>query len=474
MKKPAQHLIAEVPHRQPQLEMTIGIDLGDVWSHYCTLNQGGHVLGQAAREVVHRPAFSADCHGGGDALHLDQRTAQELGPEVIVANGRELRSISHSDRKSDQVDAEKLARFARLDPQILRPIAHRNCAATGSPNADPGTRSHRPASQCGSQRSSWTDESLRPSDAGIRDAVFRQAQPEHYAARTKTSARSGARADRADDAQDQAVRSADPRTHTVRVSETQALLKVQGVGHITALTRYQVFVSSTYTDLINERHAAFQSLLTMGCIPAGMEWFPAETDEQWKVIRRVINDCDFYVLIIGGRYGSTTSEGLSYTEKEFDYAVTKMPVLVFCHQDPSSIPLGRSETEPKLRKSLKAFRKKAMTGRLVKFWTSADGLASQVSLAIHNTIQTHDAIGWVRGGLHSLDAPYGKTPGGGSEWKLDIYTSDVFRKLHSFRTTSSLVNSSPLDGGLPGSRHITEQFALGSRDQKHDWGSPHS
>jgi hypothetical protein len=164
----------------------------------------------------------------------------------------------------------------------------------------------------------------------------------------------------------------------------------------------------------------------MGCIPAGMEWFPAETDEQWKVIRRVINDCDFYVLIIGGRYGSTTSEGLSYTEKEFDYAVTKMPVLVFCHQDPSSIPLGRSETEPKLRKSLKAFRKKAMTGRLVKFWTSADGLASQVSLAIHNTIQTHDAIGWVRGGLHSLDAPYGKTPGGGSEWNDLTYTRVMF------------------------------------------------
>ena len=44
---------------------------------------------------------------------------------MIVANVRELRSISHSDRKSDQVDAEKLARFARLDPQILRPILNR-------------------------------------------------------------------------------------------------------------------------------------------------------------------------------------------------------------------------------------------------------------------------------------------------------------------------------------------------------------
>src|SRR3984957_3004647 len=50
---------------------------------------------------------------------------QELDHEVIVANVRELRAISHSDRKSDQVDAEKLARYARLDPEILRPISHR-------------------------------------------------------------------------------------------------------------------------------------------------------------------------------------------------------------------------------------------------------------------------------------------------------------------------------------------------------------
>jgi transposase len=50
---------------------------------------------------------------------------QELGHDVIVANVRELRAISHSDRKSDKVDAEKIARYARLDPEILRPIAHR-------------------------------------------------------------------------------------------------------------------------------------------------------------------------------------------------------------------------------------------------------------------------------------------------------------------------------------------------------------
>ena len=58
MKKPAQHLIAEVPRRQAKVEMTIGIDLGDVWSHYCTLNQDGEVVDPAASELPRRRSRS--------------------------------------------------------------------------------------------------------------------------------------------------------------------------------------------------------------------------------------------------------------------------------------------------------------------------------------------------------------------------------------------------------------------------------
>jgi hypothetical protein len=133
MKKPAQHLIAEVPRRQAKVEMTIGIDLGDVWSHYCTLNQDGEVVDRGRFRTTPkaiekwftdvapaRVAMEAGTHSIWVSAQL-----QELGHEVIVANVRELRAISHSDRKSDQVDAEKLARYARLDPNILRPITHR-------------------------------------------------------------------------------------------------------------------------------------------------------------------------------------------------------------------------------------------------------------------------------------------------------------------------------------------------------------
>src|SRR5271167_1690831 len=133
MKKRSQHLIAEVPRRQAKVEITIGIDLGDVWSHYCTLNQDGGVVDRGRFRTTPkaiekwftdvapaRVAMEAGTHSIWISAQL-----QELGHEVIVANVRELRAISHSDRKSDQVDAEKLARYARLDPEILRPIAHR-------------------------------------------------------------------------------------------------------------------------------------------------------------------------------------------------------------------------------------------------------------------------------------------------------------------------------------------------------------
>lgn len=133
MKKSAPHLIAEVPCRQPRVAMTIGIDLGDVWSHYCTLNQDGEVVDRGRFRTTPKgidtwftdvPYARVAMEAGTHSIWISEQL-QELGHEVIVANVRELRAISHSDRKSDQVDAEKLARYARLDPEILRPIAHR-------------------------------------------------------------------------------------------------------------------------------------------------------------------------------------------------------------------------------------------------------------------------------------------------------------------------------------------------------------
>jgi hypothetical protein len=161
--------------------------------------------------------------------------------------------------------------------------------------------------------------------------------------------------------------------------------------------RYQVFVSSTYADLKEERRKVIQAVIEMDCIPAGMELFPAADEEQFQFIKRVIDDCDYYLLIIGGRYGSTTAEGISYTEKEFDYAVSRgLRVIALVHENPEDIPLGKSEKEPLLREKLQAFREKVTTDRIVKFWTSADVLPSLVTSSLAHTMKVYPAVGWIR------------------------------------------------------------------------------
>ena len=168
--------------------------------------------------------------------------------------------------------------------------------------------------------------------------------------------------------------------------------------------RYQVFVSSTYADLQQERRKVIQTLMEMDCIPAGMELFPAADDEQWEFIKRVIDDCDYYVLIIGGRYGSLTSEGISYTEKEHDYAISiGLKVLTFIHESPDDIPVSKSDIDPLLREKLNAFRKRVSENRLVKFWKSADELPGLVALSLSKTIKIYPAVGWVRAGNLSHD-----------------------------------------------------------------------
>lgn len=91
--------------------------------------------------------------------------------------------------------------------------------------------------------------------------------------------------------------------------------------------KLQIFVSSTYTDLIDERRAAVEAILEAGHIPAGMELFKAGKS-QMETIKKWIDESDVYMLILGGRYGSIDEEcGLSYTELEYQYALSKnMPV----------------------------------------------------------------------------------------------------------------------------------------------------
>lgn len=164
--------------------------------------------------------------------------------------------------------------------------------------------------------------------------------------------------------------------------------------------RYQVFVSSTFKDLEEERKHIIQTLMEMDCIPAGMELFPAVDEEQWDFIKKVVDDCDYYLLLIGGRYGSLSPEGIGYTEMEYDYAVSKgMKVIALIHGDPNNLPQIKCEKDSKLQEKLENFREKVCTGRLVKFWKNLDQISGLVSLSLSKTIKTYPAVGWVRADL---------------------------------------------------------------------------
>ena len=167
---------------------------------------------------------------------------------------------------------------------------------------------------------------------------------------------------------------------------------------MSAEARYQVFVSSTYADLITERQAVMSALLQLGALPAGMELFPAADDEAWILIERVIDESDYYLLVVGGRYGSIDSDGLSYTEREYEYATSlRKPVMAFLHQDPGKLPFESSEGDPVAREKLASFRKKVQAAKHVKYWTSAEDLAGKIALSFATFTRSYPSVGWVRG-----------------------------------------------------------------------------
>jgi hypothetical protein len=161
--------------------------------------------------------------------------------------------------------------------------------------------------------------------------------------------------------------------------------------------RYQIFISSTFRDLIDERQAVLKSVLELNHMPAGMELFPATDDAAWQLIRDVIDNSDYYVLIIAGRYGSLDEEGIGYTEKEYDYALKiKRPVIAFLHKNPDNLPRGKTETEDASWEKLKSFRGKVEKNHHCNYWESTEDLKAKVIVGLTNATKRYPAIGWVR------------------------------------------------------------------------------
>ena len=161
--------------------------------------------------------------------------------------------------------------------------------------------------------------------------------------------------------------------------------------------KYQVFISSTFKDLVAERQMILKGILDLDHIPSGMELFPAADEDQFEYIKQVIDECDYYVLIVGARYGAVNDEGVSYTEREYDYAVeTGKNVIALIHGALDEIAAGKTEKDVTLAEKLLRFRERISTGRLVSFWTSSETLQLAFMKSFVHAMRRYPGVGWVR------------------------------------------------------------------------------
>lgn len=174
--------------------------------------------------------------------------------------------------------------------------------------------------------------------------------------------------------------------------------------------KLQIFVSSTYTDLIEERQAAVEAILDAGHIPAGMELFKAGKS-QMQTIRKWIDESDVYMLILGGRYGSIEEEsGLSYTELEYQYALSKnMPVFAIVLDDSflyekASANVGNIIFEKDNEKKYNAFKNKVMS-QIVQKIKNIDQIASKIHGTLNSILKddSYNLIGWIRSDSSEFD-----------------------------------------------------------------------
>ena len=162
--------------------------------------------------------------------------------------------------------------------------------------------------------------------------------------------------------------------------------------------RYQVFIGSTFEDLKVERRAVHDVVISTGDFPVQMESLPASAEDQFELVKRLIDKCDYYILIIAGRYGTVADGGLSYTHKEFKYAVSKgVPVFGMLHDARDDIPSSKSEKTEEGKRKLQKFIQEVEEGRLCKYWKTSEELTLFVHQALGDAKVSKPRVGWVRG-----------------------------------------------------------------------------
>lgn len=164
--------------------------------------------------------------------------------------------------------------------------------------------------------------------------------------------------------------------------------------------KYQIFISSTYEDLKEERRAITEAVLEEKHIPIGMEIFSSSPSSPWNYIEKRILECDYYVLIVGMKYGaidSSTNDSISFTEREYNFAVENgIPTISFIISDNAKIEPSKYEEDPEKSKKLKEFKEKIKKNRLYKKFSDPNELKSHFKTSLNEAIKKIPRPGWVK------------------------------------------------------------------------------
>lgn len=169
-----------------------------------------------------------------------------------------------------------------------------------------------------------------------------------------------------------------------------------------AKKKLQIFISSTYLDLEEERQAAVEAILGSKHIPAGMELFRAGNTSQWDTIKRWINESDMYMLILGGRYGSIEPQsGKSYTQLEYEYAIdNNIPVFTVILKDEfllkKAVNLTKEKVfEDKNKHSYNEFKKFVQT-KTVRYAEDCKDIKLAIKDSVSQLEEDYELVGWIR------------------------------------------------------------------------------
>lgn len=165
--------------------------------------------------------------------------------------------------------------------------------------------------------------------------------------------------------------------------------------------RYHVFISSTGADMQAERTVLAQTLVSQGYFSWGLEH---RTPLTTAFARRQIDDCDYFILMLGSRYGELSASGVSYLHLEYIYAVTKQkPILVLLHESPDTRPTDLQEDTQDGRLKFQDFRRQLQREReMVVTFRDLRDLEMAVRHAMPQLVSRYPAQGWIRPNLAQI------------------------------------------------------------------------